>query len=111
VVIAAGGTTIVAPLNWTPIIAVVLPIVGTLIAIAGYLNTKTEARSRQSQQVQDSLRAEIKSSIDNLASLLLEKLETKETVNALKVELARVKVELESIERATIARSPKTEPA
>lgn len=107
----AAATTVVLPLNWTPIIAVVIPIVGTLIAVAGYLNTKTESRNRQANQVQDTLRVEIKASIENLSTLLLEKLETKETVNALKVEMATMRAELEGLRYASTTRiSPPATP-
>lgn len=87
VTLASSGTITV---NWESLVTTTIPIVGTLIAVATYINSRTNKRERLNRLTQENVRDEIKTAVDHLAEVLLEKLESKDAVNQLRIEMARV---------------------
>lgn len=70
--------------NWVSIATIIIPIVVCVIAVATYLDHRTEKR-------QTTVKTEIKESVDQLSAVLQERLETKENVNQLKIEVASLR--------------------
>lgn len=73
--------------NWASVSVLVVSIVGCFIAVATYIDKRAGTR-------QDNIKDNIQGSVDHLSQVLMERLETKDNVNALRVEVAQLKTEI-----------------
>jgi peptidoglycan hydrolase CwlO-like protein len=79
----AIATVHTSGVNWQSIAVLVVSIVGCFIAVATYIDKRAGSR-------QEMIKDEIQSSVSHLSDVLSERLETKENVSALKVQLAQL---------------------
>lgn len=79
-------------INWGSIAVIVCTIVACFIGVATYIERKHTLRN-------ETIKDDIKESVDHLAAILLERLETKENVNALRIEVERLRSEVISHNR------------
>lgn len=86
----AATQTVNTTINW-PALAISLgSFIATMAGILTYIDRRSEKRQASVQKGQDDLRSEFRGSLDNLASILSERLETKDNVNQLRIEVARL---------------------
>jgi peptidoglycan hydrolase CwlO-like protein len=83
--------------NWQSIAVLVVSIVACFIAVATYIDKRATSR-------QETIKNEIQSSVEHLSDVLSERLETKENVSQLKVQIAALQVQVESL-RADVKES------
>lgn len=89
-VMAAVPQTVNTTINWPGLAISLGTFIASMAAILAYIDRRSEKRQAAVQQNQDQLRREVHDSIENLAKILTERLETKENVNNLKVEVAKM---------------------
>lgn len=81
-------------INWSSVAVLIISIVGCFIGVAAYIDRRSAAR-------QDSIKDNIQGSVNHLSEVLMERLETKDNVNALRVEVAQLKTEIADIKAHT----------
>lgn len=87
--------------NLEGVLAIVLPVIGTIIAVGGYINSRTarreDRREKFLQSIQENTQKEITSAVNHLSEVLLERLETKQAVNELKITIASLQTEVRDL--------------
>jgi len=101
----ANGAVHTTGINIVGVLAILIPIISCLVGIAIFLdqrNTRREAKREQFvEQIQRETKDEITSAVTHLSEVLLERLETKEAVNQIRVEIAGMKASIASIKDDT----------
>lgn len=82
--------TVNTNVNWLGLVISLGSFIASMAAILAYIDRRADKRSMQVQKDQADLRLEFRQSIEQLSSVLSERLETKENVNNLKVEVAKM---------------------
>lgn len=97
-VLAATEPVQTRGVNLAAVLAIVLPIASVLIALVGYLDVRSSRREARretaSEKLQNNIKTEITDSVNHLSEVLLERLETKEAVSAVRTEVAKMGVEI-----------------
>lgn len=73
---------------WQQYLYTVATVMGTLIAVATYLDVRSARRQKIWKQ-------EIKDSVTQLETILVERLETKDNVNQLRIDIAGLKAQMQ----------------
>lgn len=93
-------------INLAAVLAIVLPMIATLVGIATYLDSRSKRREDRretfTQKMQSEYKEDITNAVNNLRDVLLERLETKEAVNQVRIELAGVKVQITELRERVI---------
>ena len=96
--------------NWESITVIVIPIVGCLVGIATFLDSRSSKREAHREKfttdLQTQFKDEITTAVAHLSEVLLERLETKEAVNQIRVEIAGMKQQIEDVRHATAPTAP-----
>jgi hypothetical protein len=79
----AANQTVNTTINWPGLAVSLAAFIASMAVIIGYLDRRNEKR-------QVATREDIKTSVEALGIILSERLETKENVNSLRVEVARM---------------------
>lgn len=85
--LAASQAVSYLPINWSQILIVLSSVIVALVALFGMIDKRMKDRQRDMEH-------KIDSSVSTLSTILIEKLETKENVAAIRTELARVNEKL-----------------
>lgn len=80
------------PINWGQIVIVLSSLVVALVALFGMIDKRMKDRQKEMER-------KIDTTVATLSTILTEKLETKENVAAIRVELARLNERVSSIQQ------------
>lgn len=85
-------------INIAAVLSIVLPVVGAILGVGTFLDNRTkrreERRDKFVEQIQQETQKEITTAVNHLSEVLLERLETKQAVNDLRVTIAGMQAEL-----------------
>jgi hypothetical protein len=80
-ILAAG--TVSTNINWGQVIIMLSGVIVAIIAVGGFIDKRLKDR-------QTEMKSDIASAVNNLSTILTERLETKENVAALRIEVAKM---------------------
>lgn len=105
VILTASQSVTTHGVNWTSVTVIIVPIVACLVGIATYLESKSNRRETRrekfTEDLQNQMKEEITSAVGHLSDVLLERLETKDAVNQIRVEISSMKQQIEDFRRAS----------
>lgn len=85
-----AAQTVQTAINWPGLAISLGSFVASMAVIFAYLDRRAERRQTRAIAEQAALRAEFTAALANLGQILGERLETKENVNQLRIEVARM---------------------
>lgn len=88
--LAASNTVVTAPVNWTALLISLGTFIASMGVIFGFIDRRQDKRETKAQLELQGIRIEFKNAMDNLAIILSERLETKDNVNVLRIEIAKM---------------------
>ena len=78
-----AATAAVASINWSQMLIVLSGVIVAIVAIGGFIDKRMRDR-------QNDLKNDIREAVNGLSTVLMERLETKENVASIRVEMARM---------------------
>lgn len=87
---SAGSHDGVANPNWVQVLVVLAGLIAAIAALGAWLDQRTKARQAETKN-------EVREAVDQLSAVLLERLETKENVAELRVQMARMNEQLKNL--------------
>lgn len=97
----ADATVHTTGINILGVLAILIPVISCLIGLAVFIDQRNQRRETKREQFVERIQAETKdeitTAVNHLSEVLLERLETKESVNQIRVDLAAVKIQLADI--------------
>lgn len=97
--LAAPVPTVNTAINWPGLAISLGTFIASMAAVLAYIDRRAERRQAAVQREQETMRTEFRLSLENLATILSERLETKDNVNNLRVEVARLGEQIRLWER------------
>lgn len=92
--LSAGVQTVNTNINWPGLVVSLASFIACMAGIVTFIDRKQDKRSQAIADTQNSLREEFRKSLESAAAILSERLETKDNVNELRVEVAKMSAQL-----------------
>ena len=95
-----SGIFIAAPgLNIGAFLGILIPLVAVAIAVLTWRDARTARAQRRTAETQQALAREAKEAVEQLALVLSERLETKENVAIIRIDVGRLKTRIDALQQ------------